>query len=74
MKSARAKSAVASSPRAWPICPRNLRKDAQSLSPRHLLSRGLPCAAPHREVQYRDAPAVCITVHGRLQVDCIAAV
>ena len=38
-----------------------------------LLSRGLPCTASHREAQYRGAPAVCIAVDGRLQVDWIAA-
>jgi len=38
----------------------------------HGIHSRVACLAPHREVQYRDASAVCIAVHG-LQVDCIAA-
>jgi hypothetical protein len=74
MKSARAMPAVAVSLRPdlyVPITCAKMRKDSHHGS---LLSRGLPCTASHREAQYRGAPAVCIAVHGRLQVDCIAAV
>ena len=73
MKSARAMPAVAVSPRPdlyVPITCAKMRKDSHHGSS---LSRGLPCTASHREAQYRGAPAVCIAVDGRLQVDWIAA-